>query len=87
MAGVFLTARNKDPEEIGKEIVSPEIVSLWAGVCNVVVVMVEHASSIVKDDTVELSHGDNHLNRMPHRVLFGDHPCRDEGEGTPGELK
>ena len=62
-----------EPEEVHHEVVHPEVKELWAGVYNALVVVVEHAGGIVKNDTVKLAGGDDDLDWMAEWVLGGDH--------------
>lgn len=80
------TAGDEDPEEVHEKVVSPEIVSLRTGVCDAIEVVVEHARSVVENVAVDLTHGDNDLERVSHGVLLCDQPRYDEGERAPGEL-
>lgn len=50
-----LTARNHNPNKVHEEKVKPEIVGFWSAICQVLVVMIEHASSIVEDIAIYLA--------------------------------
>lgn len=48
--------------------------------------MIKHASGIVEDQAVDLSHADDDLQGVAEGVGGGDEGCDDEAEGTPCEL-
>lgn len=77
---------NNSPEEVHHEVVEPEVQELWAGVDNTLIVVIEHAGGIVKNNAVELAGGDDDLYWVAEWVLGGDHGGDDEAEGTPCEL-
>jgi len=67
-SGIFqlrgLTAGENHPDEVHEEIVEPKVKELWATVGNLLVIVIEHASGIVEDEAVNLSHANNNLKRM-----------------------
>jgi hypothetical protein len=44
-----LTARENHPDEVHEEVVTPEIEKFWPRICDVLVVVIEHAGGIVED--------------------------------------
>jgi hypothetical protein len=81
-----LTAWEDHPNEIHKEIITPEIQKLRSAICNLLVIMIEHARSIVENQSVDLAYADDDLQRVSQR-MGSSYECRDdEAEGSPGEL-
>jgi len=81
-----LTAWEDHPDEIHKEIITPEIQKLRSAVCNLLVIVIEHACSIVEDQAVNLAHADDNLQRVSQSMGGGYESRDDEAEGSPGEL-
>lgn len=48
--------------------------------------MIEHAGSIVEDETVDLANADDDLEGVAERMRGRYEGCYDEAEGSPGEL-
>lgn len=81
-----LTTRQNHPDEVHSKVVNPEVQELRTTVCNLIVVVVEHASGIVEDQAVHLADADNDLEGVAQRVGFQDHVGNDEAHWAPGEL-
>lgn len=80
------TAWEDHPDEVHEEIVKPEVQELRSAICDILIVVVEHASSIVKNETVDLSRRYNHLERVAEWMLGGNKRSNNEAHRTPGEL-
>jgi len=61
VVGEHLTAWDDDPDEVHEEKVAPEIVGFRPTICQVLVVMVEHAGGIVENIAINLAKGHNCL--------------------------
>ena len=81
-----LTAREHHPDEVHKEVIPPEIQELRARVCDLLIVVVEHAGGIVEDESVDLADADDDLERVAERMRGGYEGGYDEAERPPGEL-
>lgn len=64
MVGQYLTAWNDNPDEVHEEKVAPEIVGFRPTVCQVLVVMIEHAGGIVENVAIYLAEGHHCLQRI-----------------------
>ena len=81
-----LTTRKNHPNEIHKEVIAPEIQKFWTRIGDLGIVVIEHASSIVEDQAVDLADADDDLEGVAERVREGDEVGYDEAEGAPCEL-
>lgn len=59
-----LTAWNDNPDKIHEKEVEPEIVSFRPAIRQILVVMIEHAGSVVENQAVNLAEGNQGLERM-----------------------
>jgi hypothetical protein len=82
-----LTARYDNPDEVHEEEVKPEVVCFRSAVCQVLVIVVEHARSIVENVAVYLTQGKDSLEGEAHRMLSCDQVCDEVGQRTPADLK
>lgn len=82
-----LTARYDNPDEVHEEEVKPEVVCFRSAVCQVLVIVVEHARSVVENVAVYLTQGDHSLEGEAHRMLSCDEVCGKVGQRTPADLK
>jgi hypothetical protein len=83
----MLTARYDNPDEVHEEEVKPEVVCFRSAVCQVLVIVVEHARSKVENVAVYLTQGDHSLEREAHRMSSCDEVCDKVGQRTPADLK
>jgi hypothetical protein len=60
----FLTARNHDPDEVHEKEVEPEIICFWPAICQILVVVIEHAGCIVKNIAIYLAQRHQSLKRV-----------------------
>lgn len=81
-----LTAREHHPDEIHEEVVPPEVEELRPRICNLLIVVIEHAGGVVENEAVDLTHADDDLEGMAQRMRGGDEGCYDEAQRSPGEL-
>jgi hypothetical protein len=82
-----LTARYDNPDEVHEEEVKPEVVCFRSAVCQVLVIVIEHARSIVENVAIYLTQGDHSLKGEAHRMLRCDEVCDKVGQRTPADLK
>ena len=82
-----LTARYDNPDEVHEEEVKPKVVCFRSAVCQVLVIVVEHARSVVENVAVYLTQGDHSLEGEAHRMLSCDEVCGKVGQRTPADLK
>lgn len=68
-----LTAWYDHPDEIREEVVPPEVVGFRPAVRDPFVVVIEHARGIVENKSIDLAERHHSLERMPERMLKGDH--------------
>ena len=81
-----LTTRNHNPDEIYKEVVAPEVDRLRTRPNNVLIVQVEHAGSIVKDQTVHLADAYQGLHLVAERIVGSNEIGCKICQWTPHEL-
>lgn len=77
---------NDEPEEVHHEVVHPEVEELWARVDDALVVVVEHAGGVIKNDAVKLAGGDNDLDWVAEWVTGSDHGSDNKAQRSPCEL-
>lgn len=51
-----LTARDNNPNKVHEKVISPEVEWFRAGVVHVVYVMIKHASRVIQNIAIELTH-------------------------------
>jgi hypothetical protein len=83
----MLTARYDNPDEVHEEEVKPEVICFRSAVCQVLVIVIEHARSIVENVAVYLTQGDHSLEGEAHRMLRCDEVCDKVGQRTPADLE
>ena len=83
---VKLTAWENHPNKVHKEVVNPEVQELRSAVSNLLIVMIEHAGGIVKDEAVDLSNRNDNLKRVTKRMLSSNECSNDEAQWAPGKL-
>ena len=81
-----LTAWENHPDKVHEEVVTPKVQKLRSAVSNLLVVVVEHAGSIVEYKTINLSNRDNDLERVAEGMLSGDECGNNKAQWTPGKL-
>jgi hypothetical protein len=82
-----LTAWENHPDKVHEEIIPPEIQKFGSRICDLCVVVIEHAGCIIEDQTVDLAHADNNLERMAQGVRICDKEGYDEADRAPCELR
>ena len=82
-----LTAWENHPDKVHEEIIPPEIQKFGSRICDLCVVVIEHAGCIVEDQTVDLAHADNDLEGMAQRMRICDEKRYDEADRAPRELQ
>jgi len=81
-----LTAREDHPDEVHEEVIAPEVEKFRSRVCDLRIVVIEHAGGIVENQSINLAHANNDLKRMAERVRVRDEECYNETDRTPSEL-
>jgi hypothetical protein len=81
-----LTARENHPDEVHKEVISPKIQKLRSRICNLLVVVIEHASSIVENKPIDLADTYDDLEGVAERVACCDECCNNKAEWSPCKL-
>jgi hypothetical protein len=81
-----LTARENHPDEVHEEVISPEVQKLRSRVCDLRIVVIEHAGCVVEDQTVDLANTDDDLERMAERVRICDEKGYNEADRPPCKL-
>lgn len=82
----LLTGGNDDPDEVHENEVEPEIVSLGSAVCQVLMVVIEHACGVVENIAVYLSKRYHCLKWIAERMIDGDQISCQEGKRPPAKL-
>jgi len=78
-------ARENHPDEVHEEVIPPEVQELRSRVCDLRIVVIEHAGSIVENQSINLAHTNDDLQRMAKRVRIRNEECYNEADWTPSE--
>jgi hypothetical protein len=81
-----LTAGENHPNEVHEEVISPEIQKLRSRICDLRIVVIEHAGCVVEDQAIDLAYTDDDLEGVAERVRVCDEEGYDEADRAPCEL-
>lgn len=75
---IKLTTRNDNPDKIQEKVVKPKVIRFRPAICEPFMVMIEHARSIVENIAIDLTQGNQGLQRVTKGMLSSDQHGHDE---------